>query len=127
MFATPRWRNALLKFQTDIVARHDDLVGVDVFNSGRRHNLAGSKVKLGSVPGTSDTPIGDDAFAEGSVIVGANVIDSIDHTIHVEQPDRSAADLNSECAAWRQFVGRSDPVNWHRLKTTFETTGLQRA
>lgn len=72
-----------------------------------------SEVELGSMPGTDDAPVGDHAFAQGRAIVRANVVDSVDRTIHVEQPDRSAGNLNSKCAARRQFVGRSDPVNWH--------------
>jgi hypothetical protein len=115
-------RRKLINLDGNIVAGNDDVVRPDVFNGRRSHRLARSEVELGSMPGTDDALVGDHAFAEGSAIVRANVINRIDHTIHVEQPDRSAGNLNSKCAARRQFVGRSDPVNWHRrpINSTLE-------
>ena len=107
-------RSNLINLQADIVAGHDDLVGPDVFNRRRGERLTCSEVELGSMPRTDDAPVGDHTFAQGRAIVRANVVDGVDRTIHVEQPDRSAGNLNSKCAARRQFVGRSDPVNWHR-------------
>jgi len=80
-----RGRDALINFQTDIVAGNDDLVRPDVFDGRRSHHLASSEVKLGSMPRTNYTSIDDRAFAEASAIVRANVVDGVNGSIHVEQ------------------------------------------
>ncbi len=97
----------------DVFARYKDCVTSDILDGRRRESLAGAKIELCAVPWTDHTCIAHNAFAQGTAIVRAVVVDRMDCSANVKHRYGPASDLNPARAARRKILCRCDLVKRH--------------